>query len=93
MMRKPTMVLIAAAVLIAALTVLAGAQDQPKQMPKISKEMMAKMMADDGAPKVGDVAPLFKLDLRFNDWDDEKSIDLNEQVGKQPILLIFGSYT
>lgn len=93
MMRKPFMVLSAIAVFIAALAVMAGAQDQPRKMPTMSKEMMEKMMADDGAPKVGDVAPLFKLDLRFNDWNDEKSIDLNEQVGKRPILLIFGSYT
>ena len=92
-MRKPFMVLLAIAVFVAAFAVVAGAQDQPRKQPMMSKEMMAKMMADDGAPKVGDVAPLFKLDLRFNDWDDEKSIDLNKQVGKQPIVLLFGSYT
>ena len=53
----------------------------------------AQRNMDDGAPKVGDVAPLFKLDLKFNDFADEKSIDLNTHVGDQPIVLIFGSYT
>ncbi len=53
----------------------------------------AQQNMDDGTPKVGDVAPLFKLDLRFNDFAKEKSIDLNDQVGNQPIVLIFGSYT
>ena len=93
MMRKPHFVMLTTAVLIVTLAMIAGAQDQQRKQPMMSKEMMAKMMADDGAPKVGDVAPLFKLDLRFNDWNNEKSIDLNEQVGDQPIVLIFGSYT
>ena len=53
----------------------------------------AQQNKTDGAPKVGDVAPLFKLDLKFNDFANEKSIDLNTQVGDQPIVLIFGSYT
>jgi len=58
-----------------------------------SLSAIAQRNMDDGAPKVGDVAPLFKLDLKFNDFANEKSIDLNNQVGDQPIVLIFGSYT
>jgi len=81
--------------LVLALSLLVlPAQSQNKPKPKFDMEaMMARANADDGAPKIGDVAPLFKLDLKFNDFDNEKNIDLNEQVGKQPIVLIFGSYT
>ena len=54
-----------------------------------SQRRRMRVRADDGAPKVGDVAPLFKLKL----LDGKKEVDLNELVGKKPIILIFGSYT
>lgn len=81
---------IAFAIVSAIFAVPAKSQDKPKQD---LQQLMANRNADDGAPKAGDAAPLFKLDLKFNDYDNEGSISLKEQVGKQPILLIFGSYT
>jgi hypothetical protein len=41
------------------------------------------------APKVGDVAPLFKLPQIHG----AAAIDLNDIVGSRPIVLFFGSYT
>ena len=87
-MRKPFYVILALGWFLTAFALMGGAQDQQGKM-----QMSANMNADDGAPKVGDVAPLFKLDLRFNDRNNEKSIDLHSLAGKQPIVLLFGSYT
>ena len=69
------------------------AKSQTKTKPPTMQQLLVERNADDGAPKVGDIAPLFKLDLKFNDFANEKSIDLSKQVGYQPIVLIFGSYT
>ena len=44
---------------------------------------------DDGAPKVGDMAPTFKLKT----LDGQKEVDIGKLIGKKPIILIFGSYT
>ena len=41
------------------------------------------------APKLGDVAPVFKLKM----LDSEKVVDLKGFAGKRPVLLFFGSYT
>lgn len=41
------------------------------------------------APKVGEVAPLFKLKM----LDSEKVVDLKGLAEKKPVLLFFGSYT
>jgi len=41
------------------------------------------------APKVGDVAPVFKLKM----LDSEKVVDLKGLAAKRPVLLFFGSYT
>jgi len=89
-MTKHFAAFIALSIMLSILAVPAQSQNKPK--PDI-QQLMANRNADDGAPKVGDVAPLFKLDLKFNDFDNEKSIDLNKQVGDQPVVLIFGSYT
>ena len=90
MKRKPYVVVLVLAALIVVSSPMAVAQEEPT----FTKEQMQAMAnAKDDAPKVGDVAPLFKLDLRFNDTANEKYIDLNNQVGTQPIMLIFGSYT
>ncbi len=43
----------------------------------------------DKAPKVGDVAPTFKL----KSLDGKSETDLAEFKGKKPVVLIFGSYT
>ncbi len=39
--------------------------------------------------KVGQKAPTFKLDL----LEEGKTFDLAQHVGKQPVVLVFGSYT
>ena len=44
---------------------------------------------DDGAPKVGEVAPTFKL----LSLDGKNETDLNSFRGKRPVILCFGSYT
>ena len=44
---------------------------------------------DDGAPKVGDIAPTFKLAT----LDGSEEVDIAQLIGKRPIILIFGSYT
>ena len=41
------------------------------------------------APKLGDVAPDFEL----HDASGSKVIRLSDYVNKQPVALIFGSYT
>ncbi|MCZ6767327.1 MAG: hypothetical protein O7D32_10400 [bacterium] len=46
-------------------------------------------MREDNAPKVGDVAPTFKLSTL--DGDDET--DLESFRGEKPVVLFFGSYT
>lgn len=48
-----------------------------------------RMMRDDGAPKVGEMAPLFKL----GSLDGKSEMDLKSFAGKRPVVLIFGSYT
>ncbi len=90
MKRYSSVVVLVLAALMVMSTLMAVAQEQPSFT---REQMQAMANAKDDAPKVGDVAPLFKLDLRFNDTANEKYIDLNNQVGTQPIMLIFGSYT
>jgi hypothetical protein len=90
MMTKCLAAMFASVVFLAVFAAPAGSQTQSKPT---MQQLLANRNADDGAPKVGDVAPLFNLDLRFNGSANEKSVDLNQQVGRQPILLIFGSYT
>ncbi len=46
-------------------------------------------MRDDGAPKVGEKAPVFEIDT----LDRKKKVDLAAFRGKRPVVLIFGSYT
>ncbi len=46
-------------------------------------------MRDDGAPKVGQQAPTFKL----KSLDGKQSFDLAEFKGSKPVVLFFGSYT
>ncbi len=51
--------------------------------------MMERMMRDDGAPKVGQQAPTFKL----KSLDGKQSFDLAEFKGSKPVVLFFGSST
>ena len=50
------------------------------------REMMSR---DDGAPKVGDQAPVFKL----KSLDGTSETDLASFRAKKPVILFFGSYT
>jgi hypothetical protein len=45
--------------------------------------------AEQSAPKAGGHAPLFQL----NELGGKDRVDLASFVGKQPVLLFFGSYT
>ena len=47
------------------------------------------MNREDGAPKVGEVAPLFTL----RSLDGKSKMELKSFAGKRPVVLIFGSYT
>ncbi len=51
--------------------------------------MRGRMMRDDDAPKVGDVAPVFTI----KSLDGKSETDLASFKGKKPVLLLFGSYT
>ncbi len=53
------------------------------------KRMRERMSRDDGAPKVGDVAPTFTLKSR----DGKQETNLASFQGKKPVVLFFGSYT
>ncbi len=44
---------------------------------------------DDGAPKVGEVAPLFSLKV----LQGKRRVDLASFRDKRPVILLFGSYT
>ncbi len=44
---------------------------------------------DDGAPKVGEKAPLFKLKT----LEGNEVVDLAEVIKAKPVVLFFGSYT
>ena len=62
----------------------AQAQDQDRR-----SAMRKRMTRDDGAPKVGEIAPVFKLES----LDGKSGFDLKSARGKRPVVLIFGSYT
>lgn len=44
---------------------------------------------DDGAPKVGEEAPLFKLKR----LEGKQTVDLAQAIKSRPVVLFFGSYT
>ncbi len=48
-----------------------------------------RMSKDDGAPKVGEAAPAFKL----KSLNGKTETDLAAFRGKRPVVLFFGSYT
>ena len=68
----------------------AVAQDEDNEERRGRRGRMREMMSrDDGAPKVGDVAPVFTL----KSLDGKGETDLASFKGKKPVLLFFGSYT
>ena len=58
-------------------------------LPSIALAQTPRTNRDDGAPKVGDVAPLFALKT----LDGSREVDLTRLVGSRPIVLLLGSYT
>ena len=52
-------------------------------------KMRKRVSRDDGAPKIGDVAPTFKL----KSPDGKNETDLASFKGSKPVVLFFGSYT
>jgi len=48
-----------------------------------------RVSKDDAAPKVGDLAPTFKL----KSLDGKSETDIASFRGKKPVVLFFGSYT
>ena len=65
------------------------AQEDGDGFRRRQQGMRERMMRDDGAPKVGDVAPVFTL----KSLDGKSETDLAGFKGKKPVLLFFGSYT
>jgi hypothetical protein len=76
---------------LAALLLVGGAafaQEDDKKMDNLMK-IRERMSKDDGAPKVGDVAPTFNL----KSLDGKSETDLASFKDKKPVVLFFGSYT
>jgi len=79
--------------------VMAGCVEQraadaqkPKQEVKSGKGRPKRNFdptAPDGAPVVGDVAPM----LTLKTLDGTKQVDLAKFKGQRPVVLVFGSYT
>jgi peroxiredoxin len=55
----------------------------------IKKEKAWQKKHDTNAPKVGDLAPDFEL----TDASGEKQVRLSDFRGRQPVALVFGSFT
>ena len=66
-----------------------GRAGRPRMTPEQRKRMREMMNKDDGAPKVGEDAPGFKL----ASLDGKTEMTLNQFHGKKPVILFFGSYT
>ena len=63
-----------------------GQRRQGRASPSHGRE---RLMRDDDAPQVGDVAPVFTI----KSLDGKSETDLASFKGKKPVLLFFGSYT
>ena len=66
-----------------------GARRQRRQGQASPSHGRERMIRDDNAPKVGDVAPVFTI----RSLDGKSETDLGSFKGKKPVLLFFGSYT
>jgi len=78
----------ASVVWVAGATDLSIAQAQDKPPPE-AEQMIEKQKREDFGPKVGAVAPNFKLKM----LDEKREIDLSSFKGSKPVVLVFGSYT
>ena len=63
--------------------------DQSERRRRRRGRMREMMSRDDGAPKVGVEAPVFKL----KSLDGKRETDLASFRGQRPVILFFGSYT
>ncbi len=78
-----------AGVLLATL-ICAGCATTPTREPEQKAQAKAKPAATRPvAPKITEQAPKFKLAT----LDKRREIDSDRLVGKEPVLLFFGSYT
>lgn len=83
------------ALLLAVMAGQASAQDdddrgERRRRGRGSREgMHERMSRDDGAPKVGEWAPVFKA----KSLDGKRETDLASFRGQRPVVLFFGSYT
>jgi hypothetical protein len=57
--------------------------------PQSNSERKKRMLKNDGAPKAGDMAPLFKI----KSLDGKSEFGLQDFRGQTPVVLFFGSYT
>ena len=80
---------IAPSLVLALASSAALAQEEGKPDRDRRAHMREMMSRDDGAPKVGEQAPTFKL----KSLDGKQSFDLAEFKGSKPVVLFFGSYT
>ena len=80
---------IAPSLVLALASSAALAQEEGKPDRDRGAHMRETMSRDDGAPKVGEQAPTFKL----KSLDGKQSFDLAEFKGSKPVVLFFGSYT
>ena len=88
-MKRPTTVWMSSLVLAMAAGHAAaqpGGGGATQDRPQRGRGMMSR---DDGAPKLGDQAPTFKL----KSLDGKEETDLATFRGKKPVVLFFGSYT
>jgi len=76
--------------LLAVLTLLVFSKSVFSQHSKSQKKIMKQMRnKDDGAPKVGEVAPPIKL----KSLNGKEEWELANFKGKKPVVIFFGSYT
>ncbi len=89
--RRSVGVLYLAATLAAPITIT-GCASKEERMRKMMRKKMGEMPEEyknDGAPQVGDAAPLFKLKTLKGD----QTVDLASFANDKPVVLFFGSYT
>ncbi len=83
-------ILLMPALLLAMAGQVPAQDDDDRSERRRRRGWMHEMMSrDDGAPKVGDLAPVFKL----KSLDGKRETDLAGFKGRRPVMLFFGSYT
>jgi hypothetical protein len=90
MTRRWQLKLLACLTVAAAGIATADGQSRRERGQRSRGGMRQRMMRDDGAPKVGEQAPAFKIKTLA---DQSKQVDLEGFKGKRPVVLFFGSYT